>query len=623
VLAQNAALPFVSNVFSDHMVLQRDQVDRIWGWSSPGRTVTVGIDARTATALAGPDGKWLASFSAPPTGGPYQLKVSDGSQTVTLSDVLVGDVWLCSGQSNMEFGVGMLKDPKPVIAAADNARIRLFLADHQTSSLGPRQTVPGTWKTCTPANIANGGWSGFSAVGYFFGSEIQSTVGVPVGLLQIAWGGTGGEAWASEEGLLATGVCDEQIRLIRKLRAQGVDMWNDVDPWEAEHDPGTIGRYEKLSTSDQSWHPVTFPVVPTALGVGAKGAGTSWYMSNVNLSGTPPSNAMVHLGWLNGYDRAYVNGKLVGWGGWSWERQYGIPAGTLKQGTNTVMVRLVSENDTEGMQMKPADTWIQVGDQKVPLGSWVAKPTSDFGQSQPNSFTPVPCIAGVLSNGMVSPVAPMAVKGAIWYQGETNVGRAKAYRRILHALMTDWRRQFMEPEMPFYIVSLAAYLGRGEQPGDDAWAELREAQAMAAAEDPDSGLALTIDVGDANDIHPKDKKTVGHRLASIALNRVYGRSNEFLGPVYDGFAVNGGEVTVSFEHAAGLKASDLGHNFALAGADHVWHWAEASIAGEAVVLRCPDVPHPVAVRYAWQSNPRADLYNGAGYPAVPFRTDDW
>lgn len=492
-LPANAAaatnMPFLSPLFTDNMVLQRDRPDPVWGWTTPGATVQVSMNGKNASAVAGSDGRWQATLPSMKAGGPYTLTIS-GPQQVTLQNVLLGDVWICSGQSNMQFGVGNLLDPDKVISQADNPNLRIYTVAAD-AALAPTQNLGGNWMVCTPDNIKQGGWNGFSAVGYFFGQALQKRLGIPIGLIHTSWGGTPAEAWTSAEA----------------LHAMGTDF-----------DSG-LSQVAQWNTAQQ--------------------AGQDPFAS--------------------------------------------------------------SPDQRNGLQNDPS----------------------------------------TLYNGMISPLIPVSFKGVIWYQGESNAGRSYQYRKLLPAMIEDWRNRWGEGDFPFLIVQLANFMQAQPNPGESGWAELREAQLMTWQHVPKTGMAVIIDIGDANDIHPKDKQDVGNRLALAAMSVAYGdKKDEYSGPIYKSMKIEGNTIHLSFTHTGGgLVAGQITPNpdgngtftatggkltgFAVAGADHKWVWADASIQGNDVLVSSPDVPNPLAARYAWADNPACNLYNGAGLPASPFRTDDW
>jgi sialate O-acetylesterase len=463
--AQNASLPFVSSLFSDNMVLQRGQSDPVWGWTTPGAKVTVTFAGKKVSGIAGQDGKWLVKLPPFTAGGPYTMNiVGPDSSQIKFSNILVGDVWLCSGQSNMEFGVGNLLNPDQEIAAANYPKIRLFAVPRDIS-LTPKKTTGGAWEICTPDNLRKDGvWGGFTAVGYFFGRDLYENLHVPIGLVHSSWGGTPAEAWTSESAL-GSKMTDFQAQLSQ-----------------------------------------------------------------------------------------------------------------LDAAKNT------------------------------------ASPSI---QNNPNFPT-------VLYNGMISPLIPFGMKGAIWYQGESNAGNAYQYRTLLPVMITDWRQRW-GADFPFLIVQLAGFMRPPAKPGDDAWAELREAQWLTTKAIPNTWIATAMDIGNETDIHPKDKQDVGKRLALAAEANVYHEKVPFYGPVYQSMKVEGDKIILTFSHLDGglvAKGGDL-KGFAIAGDDRKWVWANAKIVGNKVEVSSPDVPQPVAVRYGWASYLDVNLYNKAGLPAFPFRTDDW
>ena len=470
-LAQPAAKPFISPMFTSNMVLQRGVPAPVWGWAEPGQKVTVRIAGATATATAGQDGKWMVKLKPLPVGGPYKMEVT-GPQSLTFDNILVGDVWICSGQSNMEMGIGNVNNFQQEIAGANYPQIRLYTVtkkvayEPQTGIIRDDKNLMGQWSVCTPESVRTGGWNGFSAAGYFFGRQLHLDEKVPIGLIHTSWGGTIAEAWTSAEALQAM--------------------------------PDFKPAVDKLTETK-------------------------------------------------------------------------------------------------------------------------ANPANGKQDNNPNVVT-------VLYDGMIAPIIPYAIKGAIWYQGESNAGRAYQYRTLLPTMIKDWRARWGVGNFPFLIVQLANWQQPAPEPKEDSWAELREAQSMTARTLPNTGIAVIIDIGEAGDIHPKNKQDVGKRLALSAEALAYHRKVEYAGPVYKEMALvdNESAIKLNFDHARGLMAKgDKLTGFAIAGEDKKFVWADAKIVGKSVIVSSPQVPHPVAVRYAWHINPICNLYNGAGLPASPFRTDDW
>ncbi|CAN5514882.1 sialate O-acetylesterase [soil metagenome] len=608
LLPQTATLPFLSPALGSHMVLQRDRPNTLWGWTIPGSSVTVTLMDQKVTTTAGADGKWMAKINPPKVGGPYSISI-DGTEHVTLDDVLVGDVWLCTGQSNMEFGLSLEQNAATEVPQANDPNLRLFMVPHQTA-FTPQKVNGGTWKVCTPESVVQEGWGGFSAVGYNFGRMIRRRTGIPIGLIADNWGGTIAEAWTSEEGLKPLGDFDSALAAVRETAMQ-----------KESSDPGDAGNWQDPATNVSDWKPVGVTTSYADLGL-ANWDGTVWMRKEFVLTQDQVSAGAVSLslGAIDDADTTWINGKLVGKGTqYNESRMYKVGDGTLKAGVNVLVVKVLDTGAFGGFSGPTDVIWLQLTDgTKLSMADgWVAAKGASNATSGPNVVT-------VLSNGMLEPQIPLGIKGAIWYQGESNADRAYQYRRLLPAMIGDWRKRFGQGDFPFYIVSLANFMAHKDKPSEDAWAELREAQAMTAANVKNSGLAVTIDVGDAVDIHPTDKKTVGERLALIALARDYGKNIRYQGPTYKGLTIKGSEAWVQMDHAEGMLSRGGGPGeFQVAGADHQWHWATAKIQGSWIIVSSPDVTAPVAVRYAWQANPNANVYNGAGLPAVPFRTDDW
>jgi sialate O-acetylesterase len=625
----SAPLPFVSPMFGDNMVLQRGKLNRFWGWTSPGQTVRVEIAGRTAKAVAGPDGRWEAALKPPAPGGPYSVRITGPDQNTVLREVLVGDVWLCGGQSNMELGLGRARNGDQEIKAANHPEIRFFIVQRQVA-YSPAAMPKGSWKTCSPQTVAEGG--GLSAVGYFFGCTLQDDLHVPIGLIQDCLGGSPAESWMSPETLQSLKDFDAPLAEIKRLRARGGPEYGSfLMHWLDEYDPGeSTNHWAAPDLDDAAWKLVPVPGGFQELGV-AETPAVCWFRKEITLPDPlPPGKATLFLGSIEKMDTAWLNGRWVGASSWVENpRVYAIGGGILKPGRNVVTVRVFKLKPTGGFLARPDTLRLVLGDgTAIPLaGEWKGRVSVDARPPHPLPLTweNYPTMPAVLYEGMLQPVAPLAIRGAIWYQGEANAERAHQYRTLLPAMIGDWRRLFRQGDIPFYIVSLPAFMQRRDRPGDDTWAELREAQALTARTVKNSGLAVTIDTGDANDIHPKDKKPVGERLALCALAGEYGKKIPCAGPTFASMQRLPGALKLHFRHTDGglVVKGDKLEGFAIAGQDCQWHWAEAKAAGDSVVVSSPLVPEPQAARYAWQANPAATLYNGAGLPAVPFRTDDW
>jgi sialate O-acetylesterase len=632
------AKPFVSAMFGDEMVLQRGRPVPVWGWTTPGQTVVVTAQGKLATATAGRDGYWKATLDTLTVGAPFDLTVAGAAgQTQTFHDVLAGDVWVCSGQSNMEFGIGNLSNATDEIAAANYPQIRLFKVGHDVA-LEPHTQPQASWTVCTPDTIKQGGWNGFSAVGYFFGRDLYQQLHVPIGLVESDWGGTPAEAWTSASALAKMPEFRSALAALDQKRTgatgQAASYAQQVDVWYRKNDPGSVvSTWADPSLDTSAWKTMALPTAWEAAGVPELSAfdGVLWYRKTVDLPAEAAGKAAdLHLGPIDDNDTTYVNGVEVGrTEGYLTPRNYTIPAGTLKAGANVIAVRVLDTGGAGGIDGKADDMHLDVsGGTPLSLaGDWIYRVGIPLAQAGPPpvQFTVDQNSPTVLFNGMINPLIPDAIKGAIWYQGESNAGRAYQYRTLLPTMINDWRSRWGEGAFPFYIVQLANFQAQQPQPGDSDWAELREAQSMTARNLPNSGIAVIIDIGNPTDIHPKDKQDVGKRLSLIALAQTYGQKIEYSGPEYKSMKRYGSGIRLAFDHIGGGLVAKGGPltGFAIAGADRKFVWADAVIQGDTILVSSPQVPNPVAVRYAWADNPACNLYNKADLPASPFRTDDW
>jgi sialate O-acetylesterase len=628
IAADEVSLPFISPMFGDNMVLQRGKENTIWGWSKPGDVVQVEIAGHSAKAVADADGHWEARIKPPPMGGPYVLKI-DGAQHVELTNVLVGDVWLCGGQSNMELPLSRTRNGQQEISNANYPEIRFFKVQSHTAY--SRAAVPqGQWKVCSSQTVAENG--GFSAVAYFFAQKVQSDIHVPIGLVEDCLGGTPAEAWTSPETLHQFKDFDAALAEMDRLKSKGGPQYgNYIMHWYDDYDPGIKGgTWAAVDFDDSQWKSLQIPGGFSELGVPDAPA-VCWFRKEIVLPDPLPTNtAALHLGVVERMDTAYVNGQWVGASAWVENpRVYPLKPGVLKPGTNLVTIRVFKTKPNGGFMSPASDLKLVFGDgTTIPLaGEWKGALSVDARAPHPlpMGFENWPVIPTVLYQGMLEPVAPLAITGAIWYQGEANADRAYQYRTLLPAMIGDWRELFGQGDFPFYIVSVPAFMHHQDQPSESSWAELREAQAIAASKIRNGAIAITIDTGEPDNIHPQDKKIVGERLALCALSQHYGEDLPYQGPTFSSLKHLDGALKLNFKHTDGGLVAKGGtpEEFAVADKDHKWYWANARIDGDSIIISSPNVPYPVAARYAWQSFPKATLYNGAGLPAVPFRTDDW
>ena len=617
--------PFVSPLFSDDMVLQRGKANTIWGWSEPGDKVTVQIGETSETGIAGADRRWQVKIQPPPVGGPYIVKIT-GHESVELHNVMVGDVWLCGGQSNMGLPLRFTLNGADEAKTANYPDIRFFTvvgypAYQHTDLIG------GKWGEVTPQTAD---W--VSAVAYYFARRVQQDVHVPIGLLLDSVGGSPAEAWTSAEVLRPLKDFDLPLAELARLTAAGAPEYgNFVMHWYDEFDIGTKGNWAAPELDDSAWKTVQIPGGFSQLGVPDTPA-LAWFRKEIVLPDPlPTGRSMLYLGVIEHMDTAYINGKEAGGSSWVENpRVYPISDGVLKPGRNIIAIRVLKTKPDGGFMSKPEDLHLVLGDKSsIPLaGEWKGQIAVDARPPHPLPLTYEnwPVMPTVLYEGMLAPVAPFSIAGAIWYQGEHNSPRGYQYRKILPAMIADWRKLFAQGDFPFYIVSLPAFKPRSATPVDgDEWTETRESQAITAASVPNSCVAVAIDTGDADNIHSKDKKPVGDRLGLCALANYYGEKIVYSGPALTSVERLPYSIRLHFAHTGGglvVKGSKL-EEFTIAGEDRKWYWADAHIEGDTVVVSSPSVPSPKEVRYAWQSNPAATLFNGAGLPAGPFRTDTW
>ena len=627
-------------LFCDHMVLQREKPLPVWGWAEPGEAIAVSIAGQCARTVAGSDGRWKVTLPALPVGGPFEMTIND----VTLRDVLVGEVWIGSGQSNMQFNVGSVDNSGQEIDAANFPRIRLFTVP-TVAALEIQDDVVGNWSVCTPQTVG-----GFSAALYFFGRELHQKLGVPIGLIHSSWGGTVAEAWTSRESMLAVpeirDIVEDYEANLPLLQAQMAEYeatlkcWND----ELPKDPGNTGLslgWADLGFDASNWDVMVVP--STWAQAGLDMSGVLWFRREVEVPDSwAGQDLMLRIGACDKSDTTYFNGVEVGamsyyddLNTWCTPRAYPVPGKLVQAGKNVITSRIYSHCFAGGLLGPETEMRLEApgvpGAEPIALnGCWQYAIEHNFGKRKELPAQPLgPGNANsphTLYDGMIAPLIPYAIRGAIWYQGESNAARATQYRVLFRTLIRDWRKQWGQGDFAFYFVQLANYMASAvkQQPADSDWAELREAQTLALQE-PNTGMAVITDIGDPVDIHPRNKQDVGLRLALNALAQTYGQPVEYSGPMYKAMQVEGGAIRICFDHVAGGLIAKDGKlpGFAIAGEDKHFVWAEARIDGDSVVVSSPQVPAPVAVRYAWEDNPPCSLYNAAGLPASPFRTDDW
>ena len=530
----------------------------------------------------------------------------------------------------MEMGVANVNNAQQEIAAANYPNIRLFTVPKGVAAT-PQTQVNSQWLICTPENIQKGAWGGFSAAAYFFGRKLNQELKIPIGLIHSSWGGTIGEAWVSESSLGTLPDFRSDIaRVAMAAKNDGVPYETQMNDWLSRAGVGIEGNWDAPATDDAQWQNINVPGNWENAGVSAwkDFDGIALYRRSVDVPAEwAGKDLTLHLGAIDDMDTTYWNGAAIGSGnGWEQQRVYKIPGAQVLAGRNVIAVRVLDTGGGGGMT-GPADQLnLQLDDaNKLPLtGQWkfnAAVPLTKMSAAPLQLNANTPNIPTVLYNAMIAPLVPYGVKGAIWYQGESNAGRAEQYGRLLPVLIRDWREKFASP-LPFHIVQLAGFMAPDQTPQNDDWPRLRAAQMQTALTVPRTGIAITTDIGDGTDIHPKDKQDVGLRLALSALAQDYGMKIESSGPVPNSIAPRGERLVLGFTHADGgltLKG-EANRVFAVAGADRNWFWATPQIDGKQIVLTSPMVPKPMYVRFGWSNLPRASLYNGAGLPAAPFET---
>lgn len=609
-------------IFSDNMVLQRNEPVEIWGWSSGNDQIAVTIADQEMKTTADNTGKWSVVLEPMTHGGPFAIKVKGISEEIILDNILVGDVWVCSGQSNMEWNLKNSNNPEEEIANSSYPNIRLFTVKRDLSYTVKEDFKSNEWLVCGPESAGE-----FSAVAYFFGRKLVRDLDVPIGLVHSSWGGTNIQTWTSWDKISER----EEYKGLNpaEFDKQAEEMAVKQKKYEEAltEDIGTKEEWFDPKKQPSGWKNVAVPAEWGATVIG-KADGVAWFRTWVKLpkdvEGKP---GKISLGPIDDVDHTYINGQLVGSiDVWNTERNYEIEQGILRAGENLIVVKIFDNTGGGGIYGKPEQLYLSVGGVQYPLdGQWEYKAAalnSDFGviPQGPNSFP------SQLYNAMIAPMIDFKIKGAIWYQGESNASEAYKYRTLFPDLISNWRSKWGY-EFPFYWVQLANYMKPSEQPGPSAWAELREAQNMTLSL-PQTGQAVTIDIGEADDIHPRNKQDVGYRLALSALNRTYGKDIVYSGPTFQSMEIDGGKAILTFENVgSGLAAKSkdgILKGFSIAGSDQKFYWANARIEGNNVIVESDQVQEPVAVRYAWADNPdQANFYNKEGLPASPFRTDTW
>jgi sialate O-acetylesterase len=618
----NVRMPLL---FSDGMVLQRNKSIPVWGWADANEKVEVRFNKQTKTIQADKDGKWMIGLNAEKAGGPFELIIT-GKNKIVIKDVLVGEVWICSGQSNMEFQMYKLPDFETQKAQSNEPMIRQFGVAQDLSGTPKEDLKAGKWTVSNKENIRD-----FTAVGYFFAKKLYAELKIPIGIINTSWGGTNVETWTSHEAFqksdefqdMIAGVpsvnMDQIFETYKKSLLENIQKIQGFEVTEANQN-----QFKEPNFNDSNWPEIKVPSLWENQQIGNID-GIVWMRKTITLTAEQAKKeSVLYLSKIDDEDQTYINGVQVGTNNiWDAKRIYKIPTGVLKEGTNVIAVKITDYSGGGGIYGDTADMKIDCSGSTLSLdGLWKFNVVQVKMSVSPNSYP------SLLYNAMVNPLIPYAFQGVLWYQGEANVWRANQYKKAFPLMITDWRTKWNQGNFPFYFVQLSTFdeFGGNSTKGSR-WAELREAQ-TETLKLPNTGMAVTTDIGNAKDIHPTNKKDVGLRLSAIALNDVYGKKQVCSGPMYKAMEVKGNQITLSFASiGTGLSTSDKNGNlkgFEIAGIDKVFYPATAIIKANKVIVSSEKVQNPVAVHYGWaDDDTEINLFNKENFPASPFRTDNW
>jgi sialate O-acetylesterase len=625
--------------FTDNMVLQQQTKVNLWGTQTPGKsfTITTSWNNKTYKVTGDANSNWKIKVSTPSYGGPYTITFNDG-QITTLKNILIGEVWVCSGQSNMEmpltgFYGDVLNLNYELADAANHPEIRMLKIDNKTS-FTPLTNVQtkGGWAICNPQTVRD-----FSAVAYFFAKNLFTDKHIPIGIINSTWGGTVAEAWTSGSALKTMPAFAPFVNAAEggltqeKLDAQYHGKIRDwIDSINAK-DAGGFKEGKLLwaepEFDDSAWQKMTLPTYWEQAGV-PDYDGTMWFRKKVNIPAAWAGRDLkLNIGGIDDYDVSYFNGAEIGHTElFIYKRSYTIPGNLVKAGENTIAIRVFDNGGLGGINKGPLQLSLatDTAGQIDLAGQWVYHKANTLTLlPQPPTQSNSPNRPTLIYNAMINPILSYTIKGVIWYQGESNADRATQYRQLFPLLINDWRQKWGQGNFPFYFVQIANYAATDQPPAAN-WPALRDAQ-LSTLTVPNTGMAVTIDIGDANRIHPQNKQETGRRLALIARAKTYGEDIPYSGPIYKSQLITDNKIELEFTHADNglLAKGDTLKGFTIAGADKKFYPAWAIIVGDKVIVNSSDVANPIAVRYAWANNPLCNLYNGANLPASPFRTDNW
>ncbi|WP_026728228.1 sialate O-acetylesterase [Flavobacterium denitrificans] len=617
----NVKMPLL---FSDGMVLQRNKAIPIWGFADANEKVEIHFNKQIKKTQADKNGKWTVNLDAEKAGGPFELIII-GKNKITIKNVLVGEVWICSGQSNMEFQVFKTMNADKEMNNADYPMIRHFGVAQDLSGKPKDDLKAGKWEVSSKETVGN-----FTAVGFYFARKLYSELKIPIGIINTSWGGTNVETWTSREAFQNSPEFKNMIADVPVMNVDSISVLYAKRMKErVEKIQGTSvstvneNTFKDFSFDDTSWGELNTPSLWENQPLGDLD-GVVWMRKTITLSGEDIKNkATLSLAKIDDEDITYVNGVEVGKNTlYDVRRIYQIPNGILKEGKNVIAVRIVDNTGGGGIYGEAEDLKLTLGSKVVPLdGKWKFRVIVVKTSLSPNSYP------SLLYNAMVNPLVPYAIEGVLWYQGEANVWRANQYKKAFPLMITDWRTKFKQGDFPFYFVQLSTFdeTGGNSKKGSR-WAELREAQSETLKL-KNTGMAVTTDIGNAKDIHPTNKQDIGLRLAAIALNDIYGKKQVFSGPTYKSQEIKGNQIILTFDNiGSGLSTpnNDELKGFEVAGEDKVFYSAKAIIKDNKIIVSSDQVQNPVAVHYGWaDDDTQINLFNKEKFPASPFRTDNW
>ncbi|WP_108821091.1 sialate O-acetylesterase [Dysgonomonas sp. Marseille-P4361] len=622
----------VANIFTDNMVLQAHKPIKIWGTAKKGENLKVSLGKQEKKTKANKHGNWIVEFPALDYGDPCDINIIGDKNRIQLSNILIGEVWLCSGQSNMAMrvnaGGGQVYNYKNEENNANYPNIRSFNVKPNYST-STNVDIEGTWEICSPATVSD-----FSAVAYFFAREIHNKTGLPIGIINSSWGGTDIETWISSNAFdTLPSLFKERYKQVYEIGVDSILKQNANNKKAftelVTNDIGIEEEWQKINLDTDSWKEMAIPQEWSNTDL-ADFDGAVWFRYTLNIADKDAGKpAIINLGKIDDDDITWINGVEIGkTEGAGHDRSYNIPANILKAGANSIVVKVMDGRGAGGFTGTPNELYITTEEGQYSLaGNWLYKETVsskgfNFIDGEPNICN------SLLYNAMIDPIKSFAIKGVIWYQGENNAGAAFNYRTLFPLLINDWRSKWND-SLPFYWVQLASFMHKSEQPPTyDHWAELREAQNLTLSLEK-TGQAVTTDIGDANDIHPRNKQDVGKRLALIALNKDFNiKDIVYSGPTYRSMEKKDNKIIITFDNTENgiIVKNRYGYieGFSIAGKDQKFVWAKAKLIDkDKIMVYSESISNPIAVRYCWEINPDVNFYNSSELPASPFRRDNW